>query len=350
MFKKKFVFATAVVTSVVFLHSSVPVSASSLLKKEMQGSEVTSLQKDLKKLGYLKVDPTGYYGDLTVEAVKKLQKEYGYEADGIAGSVTFTLIDKVMGRNQATSTASGSAQLLKLGMEGAAVTTLQKNLVKLGFLSATPTGYFGTATEAAVKKLQSKNGCQSDGVVGSGTQSLITKLLSQNTAAKASKSTTDADYKMPWSKAANVLKRGTTATVYDIATGLSFKLKRTYGTNHADCETLTAEDTAIMKKIYGGSFSWDRRAVILTVGDVKIAASMAGMPHAGVDKYAANKTISSRSGGYGRGANLDAVKGNNMSGVFDVHFYGSKTHGTNKVDSKHQSMVNKATEWAKKNL
>jgi len=38
-----------------------------------------------------------------------------------------------------------------------------------------------------------------------------------------------------------------------------------------------------------------------------------------------------------------------MSGHFDVHFYGSKTHGTNKVDSAHQSAVKKAAKWAAEN-
>ncbi|NTV88738.1 MAG: peptidoglycan-binding protein, partial [Clostridiales bacterium] len=127
-------------------------------------------------------------------------------------------------------------------------------------------------------------------------------------------------------------------------------IKRTYGHNHADCETLTAADTKVMKKIYGGEWSWTRRAVIVTVGDTKIAASIAGMPHAGSDKSSANKYISSRSGGYGRGQNLDAVKGNGMSGVFDLHFYGSRTHNSGRVDSKHQKMINSAVAWAKENL
>jgi peptidoglycan hydrolase-like protein with peptidoglycan-binding domain len=267
----------------------------------------------------------------------------------------------MLGRNQDVKALSGdtnqSSAVLKEGMEGSAVTTLQKNLVKLGFLTANPTGYYGTATTAAVVKLQKKHGCDADGIAGSGTQVLINKLINEKagtTAAKTevkaeTKTASTTDYKLPWSKASKAFAIGKTATVYDIETGLSFKVKRTYGHNHADCEALTSKDTTTMKKVFGGEWSWDRRAVIITVGDVKIAASMAGMPHAGSEKYAANKVISSRSGGYGRGSNLDAVKGNNMSGHFDIHFYGSKTHGTNKSDSKHQSMVKKATEWAKKN-
>ena len=103
-----------------------------------------------------------------------------------------------------------------------------------------------------------------------------------------------------------------------------------------------------MKKIYGGTWSWERRAVIVEVDGLKIAACMTGYPHAGSDKYAANRTLSSRSGGYGRGTNLDAVKGNNMSGVFDIHFIGSRNHYNNKVDSKHQALVREAAQWAAK--
>jgi peptidoglycan hydrolase-like protein with peptidoglycan-binding domain len=363
------------------LFCSAPVSAASnTLKKESRGTEVTTLQKDLVKLGYLDAEPTGFYGDATVAAVREVQKEYGYEADGIAGSTTQALISRLLGKSttvsgttasgkKVTSTTSSSASgsgALKEGAKGDSVKTLQQNLVKLGYLSCAPTGYFGTATEQAVKKLQKASGYSSDGVAGSKTLALISKLIAAKTApvktlaaasgVKAVESTASNDsgevnYKLPWyGKVNDLFSIGKKATVYDIETGLSFNIKRTYGHNHADCETLTDEDTAIMKKIYGGKWSWDRRAVIVTVGDVKIAASMAGMPHAGSERYSANTTVSSRSGGYGRGENLDAIKGNAMSGVFDLHFYGSKTHGSNKVDSKHQSMVNAAVEWAKKNL
>lgn len=357
MLGKRRIFATVIITSVVFLLGSTSAWASStVLKKEMQGSEVTSLQKDLKKLGYLSTDATGFYGDATEAAIKKLQKEYGYDPDGMAGNTTQALIDRLLAKNVdiKSTTDNNATAALKDSMEGSAVTALQNNLVKLGYLATKPTGYFGSATTAAVKKLQKKYGYEPDGIAGAGTLALINKLLSgtkvKTVASTTSKGSSSTNYKLPWSTASKIFAIGTTATVYDIATGLSFRVKRTYGHNHADTETLTAKDTATMKKIFGGSWSWDRRAVIITVGGQKIAASIAGMPHAGSEKYAANKYVSSRSGGFGRGENLDAVKGNNMSGHFDVHFYGSKTHETNRSDPQHQAMVKKAAEWAKKNL
>ena len=44
----------------------------------------------------------------------------------------------------------------------------------------------------------------------------------------------------------SVLKRGGTATVTDVDTGISFQIKRTGGNNHADAQPLTSEDTALM--------------------------------------------------------------------------------------------------------
>jgi len=49
--------------------------------------------------------------------------------------------------------------------------------------------------------------------------------------------------------------KGSTFEVVDFYTGKSFFVKRTGGSNHADCETLTVKDTNIMKEIWGG-FSW----------------------------------------------------------------------------------------------
>jgi peptidoglycan hydrolase-like protein with peptidoglycan-binding domain len=394
-----------VMVTVVFGSTYVWASSDSL-KIGAEGSSVTALQKDLIKLGYLSSDPTGYYGDLTAEAVKQVQKEYGYKADGIAGETTLSLIDRIMGREKSSAGASG---LFKEGDENGYVKAFQNDLVKLGYLDAEATGYFGPATKEAVTNLQKKNGYKADGIAGSSTLALVDKLIAAKNTASAPKATdkavksastataekpaattvttatvksvatTDAaiavsgssspdkaasdkaasdkpkeskaasDYALKWfGKVEDIFARGDTATVYDIETGKSFKIKRTYGSNHADCETLTKNDTAIMKKIYGGTWSWERRAVIVEVGGQKLAACMTGYPHAGSDKYAANRTLSSRSGGYGRGTNLDAVKGNNMSGVFDIHFLGSRNHYNNKIDPKHQALVKEAAAWAAK--
>lgn len=378
MSRKRTVFAMAVIMALVMAFGSVAVSASScVLKKESEGDDVKALQMDLIKLGYLSSNATGYFGELTEKAVRELQRDYGYAVDGIAGELTLRLLDRLMGRVKSSTDPS---KLMQEGDENEYVVALQKNLIKLGYLNTKATGFYGPATKRAVLQLQEDNGILADGIAGQVTLKLISELIDggaaeditptasdqnsdgsaeapaneenpdSNTKNKEAKKKEE-DYLLDWyTKVEKIFARGDTATVYDIETGKSFQIKRTYGTNHADCETLTKEDTAIMKKIYNGKWSWERRAIIVKVDGYEIAACMTGYPHAGMDKYAANKTIASRSGGYKRGTNFDAVKNNNMDGVFDIHFLNSRNHYNNKVDPKHQEKIKEAAKWAVENL
>jgi len=263
--------------------------------------------------------------------------------------------------------ASAASSNLKYGSRGTAVTTLQNNLREVGLFNAKCTGYFGTVTKSSVLKLQKKYGLKADGIVGPKTYKALSDALSSKkssslTAVKTLSSTQSnvqttqklsyrgdddrAGYLIPWfGGVEEIFARDTNATVLDIETGLSFNVKRSYGYNHADCETLTKKDTEILKKIYNGQWSWSRRAIVVTVNGMEIPASMAGMPHAGLDSANESAYVGYRSGGYGAGTNLDKVKGNGMDGHFDIHFYNSKTHGTNKVDKNHQNMVSAALKW-----
>jgi hypothetical protein len=225
------------------------------------------------------------------------------------------------------------ADVLKVGSEGAEVRELQSKLKEKGYFIGEVTGYFGSKTEDAVKRFQTKSKLSADGVVGAATRKALF-----GTAGTSSGKVELLDW---WKEASKIFKIGMTAKVTDVKTGKTFNIVRTYGGNHADCEAKTAEDSKKIKEIWGG-WSWTRRPVIIEVGGHRIAASIAAMPHAGVDKSPANATISSRSGGYGKGANLDKIKNNGMNGVIDVHFLNSRTHGTNKVDSKHQAAVKAA--------
>jgi len=221
---------------------------------------------------------------------------------------------------------------LKEGMKGHDVKVLQNKLKEENCYNSDVTGYFGEKTKKAVEEYQKSKGLQVDGIVGKDTK--------KNLGIKTDGS---AYYSNTWFNGGNkVFAIGKVATVYDIDTGKTFNIKRTFGSSHADCETLTKEDTKIMKEIFGGYWNWNRRAVILTVDGIKIPASMAGMPHAGRDDKPALAYVDGRSGNYGTGRNLDSIKGNGMNGHFCVHLLGSKTHATNRVEPRHQAMVKKA--------
>ncbi|MEH7075396.1 hypothetical protein [Neobacillus drentensis] len=122
-----------------------------------------------------------------------------------------------------------------------------------------------------------------------------------------------------WQEVNHILPKYTKFTVMDVETGKKFKAQRRAGSHHADVQPLTAKDTRVMKKIYGGKWSWKRRAIIVIHKDQWIAGSMHGMPH-------------------GAGALQ-----NNFPGHFCIHFYGSTTHRTNSMDLSHMLMVLKAS-------
>ncbi len=145
-----------------------------------------------------------------------------------------------------------------------------------------------------------------------------------------------------WKGVQYVIPMGSIIEVTDFYTGVSFIAKRTLGANHADVETLTADDTNILKDIYGGSFSWKRRPVIVEYNGRKIAASMSGMPHAGNDSSPGGYYTSWRSDSYGPGTNFDYVKNNGMDGHFDIHFLNSTRHVDGEIDDTHQENIKKA--------
>lgn len=316
-----------------------------ILKVGSTGNSVKELQTKLISLGYLNSNATGYYGNQTKNAVLKFQAKNGLKQDGIAGNQTLKALAKI-GTSSTTSVSRGSTNSYSMK-------DVQSVLKNLGLYEGKIDGIAGSKTKAALKKFQKNNGLVADGIMGPKTAAKLFAPKQEVTTDRGDidrkedtyDSTSDSKYGELldwWEEASKIFYRGAEAQVIDLWTGKSFNVMRTYGSRHADCETLTAEDTKIMKSIYGGSWSWNRRPVIVVTGGRRIAASMAGMPHAGLDSKPKNVTVSGRSGGYGKGTNLDTIKGNNMDGHFDIHFLNSRTHGTNKVNAAHQKAVKQA--------
>ena len=282
------------------------------LRKGATGSAVKDLQTKLKKLGFYNASIDGDYGDTTVAAVKAFQKKYNLTADGVAGSETLKKLDSAY--KNADSNTSTDDDSLRKGATGTAVKTLQTNLKKLGFYTAYVDGSFGSTTESAVKAFQKKYGLTADGVAGSAT---LKKIESAVASASSGKITTE---RLDWFNGGkNVIPNGAVFQIKDVSTGLIFSARRQSGGNHMDAEPLTAEDTAILKKINGGTFSWRRRAVLVKYNGHVYAASIYSEPHG-----------------------TNTILDNNFDGQFCLHFYGSKTHGTDRVDADHQKCVEQA--------
>jgi hypothetical protein len=129
-----------------------------------------------------------------------------------------------------------------------------------------------------------------------------------------------------WDEADHEFPKHAIFNVVDMETGLSFHVQRRAGRRHADVQPLTQADTAVMKQIYNGEWSWRRKAILIERDGKLFAASMHGMPHGG-----------------------DGIPDNGFSGHFCIHFLGSTTHGSGNVDPEHQLMIYKAAgrlhEW-----
>ena len=120
-----------------------------------------------------------------------------------------------------------------------------------------------------------------------------------------------------------ILKKNAYGQIYDIDTGISLRIKRLGGTNHADVEPATSADTAKLLKIAGGKFSWASHAVILKAGGKYVACGINTMPHG------------------------DQTIGNNKyDGQFCLHMVGSVTHASGEVNANHQASIERAYAWA----
>lgn len=147
------------------------------------GADVSALQSRLTLEGLFSANATGYFGSITKAAVMAFQAKNNVESVGIVGPKTRAILNgscPVGAPGSATQpvvTAPSAAvftQNLMVGSIGAEVTLLQKVLIDLGFLKiATPTGYFGSLTKAAVMGYQTSRGIEATGNTGPKTRAAL---------------------------------------------------------------------------------------------------------------------------------------------------------------------------------
>lgn len=268
-----------------------------------------------------------------------------------------------------TTPLTVSAADLELGSKGSEVRYVQAALTQLKFYDyGEITGYYGEVTQAAVIAFQKAYGIKQTGIVGPITSKKLRELVPESSVANLVKTQTASSSSQPvpkitantdndkigsfdWFKTAQyIFVKGMDAKITDCETGKVFYLRRTFGHNHADVEPLSKQDADIIKSVWGGKWSWTRRAVIVEVNGYILAGSLTAMPHAGRDDKPALAVVSGLSGGYGTGQNLDSIKNNGIDGHFCLHFKGSYNHGKTVVNKEHQAAVKKAEAWLEKNL
>lgn len=143
----------------------------SYLKAGSESDEVLELQKLLQKLGYLTVTPNGYFGPSTLAAVKKFQAANKLDQLGVVGPGTRAALNAALGSGATQSTVSNAGtryvfeHFMGVGDDDPDVIELQKRLIALGFMTGEPSGFYGPATETAVKKFQVARNLEPTGYV-----------------------------------------------------------------------------------------------------------------------------------------------------------------------------------------
>lgn len=204
---------------------------------------------------------------------------------------------------------TATIRTLKSGDSGSAVKKLQSQLARRGFISSKSCGgrYSGT-TAKAIRQYQMMAGLSVSGVA---TTATIKKLFSTSSRRPRVTLTRWSNYSV-----SKYCPDGALATIVDLNTGARLRVRRVGGHNHLDVEPANASDTAVLKRMYGGTWSWDSRAVLLIAGGHYIAGAINGMPHG-----------------------TEISRTNNFDGQFCLHLYGSQTHGSGDSNSAHQANI-----------
>lgn len=264
---------------------------------------------------WYKVSASGYKGYVMKEYVKASAEVK--EIDTKESSKASQSDTNVLKGISSIQDIGDAPETTRPGDKGKDVKKLQQALKLKGYYSGKIDGVYGDGTESAVVSFQKKHGLSKDGIAGK----VTIKLLFGEEAANAEEDKESIETeKLDWFNGGdNTIPKNATFTVKDVKTGKTFIVTRWSGSNHIDAEPNSKEDTATLKSIYGGSWSWRRRAVLIKYNGHVYAGSMNGMPHG-----------------------TSTISGNGFDGHFCIHFYKSKTHGSKKVDDEHQNMVERA--------
>lgn len=214
---------------------------------------------------------------------------------------------------QAAETASPipTPGALQKGSSGNDVLNVQAALRALGYLNFRVTGKYSDITTEAVKRFQKDNQLDPDGQVGGKTLAL---LLSGN----ASPAARNPKFKVvfgprllnpnrfgeisSWAEISAAFPVGATVTIQDLYSEKTFQMKRTGGRGCARVETVRESDTDTFVSMFGGESTWEKRAVLATIGGVTYAAGLFGAPDG-----------------------EDTIGGNGMDGATILYFSGSTT-------------------------
>jgi len=178
---------------------------------------------------------------------------------------------------------------LKKNDTGMETVIIQRRLYDLGYIHFRPTGKYADMTVSGVKAFQSRNKLSATGELSYDAYiKLFTADIRRGGAGgaiprifgKGQIVATPIGELHDWQKTVSpAFPVGSRAIVTDFNTGLQYTVQRTGGTNHADVQVVDSASYNNLISSFGGGISWEKRAVIVEIGELRIAASIFGYPN-----------------------------------------------------------------------
>lgn len=350
------------------------VSAGTLLVREAPFAEATTVTSVMRgeQVTILRIEGEWYYvkcsnnakgyvlglfitlGDVGVQPKPQSAIDSTPSYSNQKGSSPNSSGSQTTSSSKETTVASGSLPATtRMGDRGEGVKIIQQALANYGYYTGNVDGIFGTMTKKAVMSFQKDGALAVDGIVGAATMNVLfganpptntkaptgtstSKVIddilptvwfdpvnetpnTSNVPVTASSKTQSLDW---FSEGYSLISANRNITIYDLNSGVVWNARYINGSSHADIIPASLSDTQKItsSKIVG---SYVRRPVIVTIAGVDYAGSMYAVSH-------------------GETSYCDYFKG-----VMCIHFTGSQTHGTKKVDADHQNAIKTALNYTR---
>ncbi|MGA1263562.1 MAG: peptidoglycan-binding protein [Prochlorothrix sp.] len=163
----------AIGAGLVSVATLIPLSAQAqaTLSQGSSGPAVVELQQQLADLGYFNANATGYYGSVTVEAVRQFQADQGLQVDGVAGPATQAALSgggpsaPSPSASSSSSPSSSPSSSAASSSFNSATADLQADLADLGYYRGRVDGMYGPLTEEAIRNFERDSNLPVTGVV-----------------------------------------------------------------------------------------------------------------------------------------------------------------------------------------
>ena len=162
----------------------------------MSGDDIKYVQAALMEMNYSGLSVNGYYDSDTAYAVERFQKNHAYAQDGIVDAAMAQHIQSALEEwrekqsriPELTEETSVDADLYPVperklyyrsdsSISGEDVKYVQAALIEMEYTGISVTGYYDSATAAAVKRFQRNHDLTVDGIVGDQTTAALQKYL-----------------------------------------------------------------------------------------------------------------------------------------------------------------------------